>query len=209
MSILDSRRRPARRLLSGLIILSATAWMFYLIQNSAAGRGGNIAPVKALWLLTVIVFWYLLPLVWALDRTLSARARTTCWLFAGNMLLRAVVELWLMYGSQMWQHSYGIGHDIASILLCLALAFYLRRGEVWLWVFFVYCAVLFAFETLFALYLRGVTNADGRVFFLPSSETHTAILNTTGTVVAVSVIVGSGLIWKWMNGASSIASSDA
>lgn len=209
MSNSDSRRRRARYLLCSVIALSAVAWVFYLLQNSAASTGGSVAPVKVLWLFTVIVFWYLLPLFWSFDPTLHARGRIVCWWFAGNMILRAVVELWMMYIGKNWQHSYGVGHDVVSFFLCVALAVYAWRDEPWLRVFLVYCAVLFTFEALFALYLRKATNADGKVFFLPSSEAHTAILNTTGAAVAVSAVVASGLIWKWMNGAPSLANPDA
>jgi len=205
MSISGSRRKRLPRLLLGLAILGLAAWILYIAQNSFGASGGAIAPVKTLWILTVIVFWYLLPVFWALDATLSHRARAVFAIFATNMLLRAIVELWMMYISDSWKHSYGIGHDIISFLLCLALAVLVRREEKWISVFFAYCAVLFVSETIFATYLRNVTGADGSVFFLPSSEAHNSIMIATGVVVVVSGIVGYGLIRTWTNATPSFA----
>lgn len=207
MLISDSRRKHARRLLFALVALGLSATVFYFIQNASSGRGGDVAPVKVLWLLTVIVFWYLLPLCWATDRTLSAQIKGACRVFALNMLLRAGVEIWMMYVTENWLHSYGIAHDIASLILCLALVVYVRKCEVWAPVFFAYCAVLFAIEAVFASYLRKVADADGSVFFLPSLPDHKAIMIATGTAVGISAIVGLGLIRKWLHATPSFNST--
>jgi len=173
--------------------------MFYRAQNAPGSAGGNVAAVKALWLLCVIIFWYVLPAFWMLDVSLSRNARLVCALALANMVLRAVVELGMMYVSHSWKHSYGIGHDIASIVLCIAIVIVVRRDEFWLPLFFAYCALLFAFETYFALYLRRVTNADGSVFFLASSDAHAPVLQTTAAIVTASVIIGIYIVGKWSN----------
>lgn len=207
MSISGSRRKHARRLLFSLLALCLLATAFYFIQNSSSGRGGDVAPVKVLWLLTVIVFWYLLPLFWATDRTLSAQIKGAFRIFTLNMLLRAGVEIWMMYVTENWLHSYGIAHDIASLVLCLALVVYVRKYEFWAPAYFAYCAVLFAIEALFASYLRSVADADGSVFFLPSLPDHKAMMIATGTAVGISAIVGFGLIRKWLHATPSFNSS--
>lgn len=173
--------------------------LFYWRQNAPGSAGGDIAFVKALWLYCVIVFWYLLPAAWLLDTSLSRVARLACATLLASMVLRAVVELVMMYGFDSWKHDYGIGHDVASIALCLVLAVVLRHDESWLPRFFAYCAILFAFETWFAMYLKRVSNADGSVFFLPSSDAHATILQATTVIVSVSVVIGAYIVWRWQH----------
>lgn len=181
---------------------------FYRVQNAPGSAGGDVAVVKVLWLFCVIVFWYILPAIWLFDVSLSRKARLACMVLLASMVFRAFVELVMMYVFDSWKHSYGIGHDVASIVLCGALVIAMRRDEVWLSSFFAYCAILFVFETYFALYLRRVSNADGSVFFLPPSDAHAQVLQMTTVVVTVSVIIGVYIVWKWSNAESARRNSN-
>jgi len=192
------RTQPCLLLLSiGLLAVVAAA--FYLLQNSHAAPGGQIAPVKVAWLLTVIIYWFVLPLFWATDKRLSRHSRIACSILLVNMLLRAAFELPMMYITDSWLHIYGIGHDLFSACLCVCIAWQLRHNARWLALYFFTCSVLFLFETWFADYLRRASDGDGSVFFLGPDQAHSTILSVTGIVVSLAVIAGVLLTREWWN----------
>ncbi len=85
----------------GFFILSGFG--FWFVQNDhLTTQGGGIAPVKAAWLMTCIFYWIFLPALLSKDQLVSPSLRMCYGVFLGNMLLRAVVELYLMYVTQSW-----------------------------------------------------------------------------------------------------------
>jgi len=131
----------------------------------------------------------LLPIFWLTDPTIPKPTKQWLALFLLSMLIRAVVELFMMYVSNNWLHAYGIIHDIFSLLLCLFIAQKLLASRQPMVAYFFYCAILFVLETYFALYLRDVSSADGSVFFLESGPEHTLVLWITRMAVLVSTVI--------------------
>lgn len=172
-------------------IMVALGCLFHFAQNSGTLVGGSVPFVKSAWLFTVLFYWYVMPAIWLSDTKLAKPIKLVLGISLANMVLRALFELPLMYVTASWLHAYGIGHDIFSVALSLILLLWLVRnsgkGDA-LWVKWYLCvsALLFLVESYFALYLRSVTDADGSVFFLPSSPSNTVILATTAAAVLLA-----------------------
>lgn len=191
-------------MLSG-IILSLAGGVFFVLQNSGQVRGGSISVAKTLWLFTVLFYWYMLPAFWWLDSRLPRVVRLVFLLALVNMIVRAIVELPMMYVTDSWLHIYGIMHNVCSIMLSIGIALWLvkvgrdakevKPHLLWVVGYFIWSAVLFFIESIFAYYLRMVTSADGSVFFLPASQSHLIMQNVTIFVVVcvwVSVVFLTG-----------------
>ncbi len=93
----------------------AASGAFYLWQNDWATAGGHIALPKALWLGLTIFYWLILPPL-LLRLPLSRPAQRIWQIFWALMLLRAILEMWLLYGLGAWKYAYGIAHDGVSAI---------------------------------------------------------------------------------------------
>ena len=95
---------------------------FWWWQNRRPDRvGGAISLVKAQWLVFVVSLWVVAPLL----ASGHAETRLICWILAGSMLLRGVVELYLCLVTHGWKVRYGLFHDALQLGLAFA-------GLVWL-----------------------------------------------------------------------------
>jgi len=142
---------------------------------------------KLAWLITVVVYWYVLPVYWLMDCASNQKVQLACGLFLIFMLLRAVVELGMMYISKNWLHIYGIGHSMFTAALCFILAWCVFRTHRLTGLYFFYCTCLFVLESWFATYLKSVSDGDGSVFFIDSSPEHNVMLRITSIAVIISV----------------------
>ncbi len=189
-------------LYSSIVLLSSSAVIFYSKQNSAAMPGGEIALPKLFWLGLVIVCWYIIPAFLVFDKQLSG-LRWLAGIFLGNMLLRGIVELWMMYQLHNWHPYYGIGHDILSLMVCIILAFFSiaqsTPRSIWLAGYFAVMALLFVIEAGFAWYmLTYVQSATGEsVYYVPAASQHSMILTITSVVVIVTLAYLFVFIRKW------------
>lgn len=127
MSSCASDSRAARRLSSVVIVTGMAALLFYVVQNRGWLEGGNIALPKLLWLAYAILFWFCLPALIVLDTRTPAVWRRIYAIFLVNMLLRAALELFMMYVTNSWSPYYGIGHDLFTILLLFTMAAMYRK----------------------------------------------------------------------------------
>ena len=187
---------------SVLFMLILIAGCFYYLQNVMNIIGGNIAVVKLLWLASVIWCWYVLPLFLLQDSRLSVLEFTTCRILFANMLIRAIIELFMMYGSKNWDPIYGISHDAFSALLMLFLGYKHRSHKVSkrLGLFlFAYLLIVF-FETVFACYIFSLQEPDSIIYFVPNEINHQGILQLTWFAVIASNLLLTRFIWKWLYG---------
>lgn len=178
----------------------AAAAMLYALQHGGQLSGGAIAPSKLAWLFVVIVFWYVLPIYWLMDRSIDKEAKLVLQLFLASMITRAVVELTMMYITKSWLHAYGIAHSAFSVVLCTIGAMVIYRPQRQISLFLIYCSVLFVIEIYFAQYLRVVSRGDGNVFFLESAPEHAQILLLTRLAVIISIAVFLFLIMRQARG---------
>ena len=199
--------------LLSVIFFVAAAIGFYWLQNSGALPGGTVPVAKTAWLFSVIFYWFVLPFFWSIDKALPRALRMLFVVALSNMVIRALFELPMMYVTKNWLHVYGIGHDIASIALCIVLLVLsmknVKPAAVWVSIYFGFSSILFITEAIFANYLRRVTDADGTVFFLPSGQIHShsgnqsvddghnLIIMVTTTMVIAIFFMSLFLVSKW------------
>ncbi len=187
---------------SVIALLTGIAAIFYSMQNAAALPGGQIALPKLFWLGLVIVCWYIIPAFLVSDKRLS-ELRCLAGVLLGNMLLRGIIELWMMYQLHNWHPYYGIGHDILSLFICIFLAtFSAARStpkSIWLAGYFAVMALLFAIEAGFAWYmLTSVQSSTGEsVYYVPAGGQHSMILTITSIVIIITLGYLFVFIRKW------------
>ncbi|BAO43129.1 hypothetical protein [Thiolapillus brandeum] len=182
-----TERTTSLLLVLGLLGLAISGLLFYQSQNHSELPGGPVAGVKILWLGSVLFCWYWLPAVMLLEPRMKGSRRLLS-IFLINMLLRAIIELLMMYQWQNWHPWYGISHDLFSALLCLLLA---GKGKSRLIrQYFGVMAALFLVETAFAWYMLHHVQGSGPVYYVPPGREHQALLTATGLVVVS--------LWAWL-----------
>lgn len=204
----DRRLRAGFGIVVGTLALSAA--VFYPLQNSGALPGGQVAPVKLAWLACAILFWYLLPGLLLLDRRMPRAARLAVTVLLANMLARAVIELYMMYVTKNWHPWLGIGHDILSLLMMVAVTLPVLREPGRLYAGYLAVAgAMFVPEALFAWYMLknvGVpvlTSAGApvqTVYFVPDDPAHGGIMAVTAICVAALVAYLVGFSRRWLYG---------
>jgi hypothetical protein len=203
-----------------LLLLGGTGAYFYIYQNFMNGVGGGIALPKLLWLAYALWFWYFLPSLVICDRRLELKSRQIYGIFLGNMIVRAIVELWMMYGLKNWHPYYGIAHDLFSAVLVLGLLIWwgwsrseattsspgdrLNQGNNQrltdtVRLNFQVMGVMFLIESYFAWYmLQNVRSESGPVYFVPGSSDYADILILTWLVVLALTGQQIMFAWQWL-----------
>ena len=180
-----------KRWLLTWILLIISAVFFYWLQNSGQLEGGKIALPKLIWLVYAIVLWFLIPAFIVKDRQVLEPWRTIFRIFLINMLLRGIVELYLMYVTVSWSPYYGIFHDVFSIFLLVSLLL-LLRGNIQKDLYFGYAGVVLItlmIEIGFVFYmLRNVSGNANSIYFVPNHASHCVILSITWVVVGLITI---------------------
>ncbi|MEE9425014.1 MAG: hypothetical protein V3V18_08530 [Methylococcales bacterium] len=173
------------------ILLIIVAVYFYWLQNSGQLEGGKIALPKLIWLVYAIVLWFLIPAFIIKDRQVLEHWKTIFRIFLINMLLRGVVELYLMYVTVSWSPYYGIFHDVFSIVLLISLLLWFR-GNIQKDLYFGYAGVVLItliIEIGFVFYMiRNVSGNVDSVYFVPNDPSHSVILSITWVVVGLLTI---------------------
>ena len=184
-----SRSLSEPRLRSGfhgiLGVLLATATAFYFLQNGGYLPGGQISPIKLAWLGFAILFWFLLPALLLLDNRMSGAARRACAVLLAGMLLRGLVELFMMYVTGNWHPWMGISHDLLMLALMSALIIPLRNNPDTLYsVYLLVATAMFIPESVFAWYmLTYATEPGSTVYFVAGHSGHTTVLVITAICV--------------------------
>lgn len=181
-----------RLVLLGVVVgLAIAAFVFYGIQNAGSIPGGSIALPKLFWLALIVTFWYVAPVFFIYHRDVNATARMIIYLHLANVIVRAVVELYMMYVSENWHPYYGIAHDIVSAVLIGSLILLrLNRLSPHLKSFLAVLCGTFIIEACFASYMVTQVAAEGSVvFFVPDSEEYQLILRVTWVAV-VGLLLG-------------------
>ena len=200
-SVYDNSVRVRTWVVLAIIVLLAAG--FYTVQNSGRLHGGEIALPKLIWLSYAIFFWYCLPLLLILDKRIGAGWRTIYSVFLVNMLIRAVIELIMMYTYRNWSPYYGIAHDVFSIALLAGLLL-VYRNHVKTDIFFGFVVIvllMFLVEIAFVLYmLANVIESGSAVYFVPDGDGHGFILGVTWLVVFVLTAYLFMFTRRWFRG---------
>ena len=185
-----------------IIALVAIGGIFYWYQNYADGLGGKIALPKLIWLAYALWFWYFLPLLLGVDRRINSALRKAYWIFWSNMLIRAFVELWLMYGTQTWHPYLGITHNLFSIFLVYKLHSRTKElAELDKVVRFNFriSGSIFLPESFFAWYMLSYVNSTaGPVYFVPASDRHFGIMLVTWIVILALTAQQFIFVKRWL-----------
>ena len=159
--------------------------LFYGWQNGFADKGGSVSLPKAAWLGLTVFFWLLWPLLVLADGRSSPRLRRAYLWFWLPMLLRALIELYLLAVGG-WQYLYGIGHDVFSAVLLLCAAVYCRRQQPaatvhTLWIM----ALMFVAEAAFAAYIAqfNTSHQHAELWFIDWQPPHLANQLVTSALV--------------------------
>ncbi len=191
-----------RSCLLGLIVavLAASAWYFMAAQNSGQLPGGQIAPVKLLWLALVIFIWYIMPKLLLLHGADDSLSKRLLIIHLTNVWIRALVELYMVYFGHNWLPIYGISHDIFSaLLLLLLLRLYGQQSNHLVKTYLVVLTATFMLETVFAIYMRNqVSSTDGPVYFVPMAAAYQPILWLTWAAVIALVFYLFLFFKRWL-----------
>lgn len=168
-----------------LLTLFGVGSFFYSYQNVGNLPGGNIALSKVLWLGCIIFFWFFAPLLLLLEKGINKTDRWLLQLHMANVWIRGFIELFMMYQYQNWQPTYGISHDILSMIGLLILVVFCRnRLSSFIKYFLIVITMTFFIEACFAQYmLTYVNNENSPVFFVPAGSEHQIILTITWFVL--------------------------
>lgn len=108
-----------------LVVISILAAYFYRQKlNKSQAMGGAISLPKLYWLLLAINIYYTLPLIFWFSLPKSEAAFFILIGFLLFMVLRMVVQLYLMYIKKAWIPPYGISFNIMGAVLILVLNIY-------------------------------------------------------------------------------------
>lgn len=171
----------------------------YWLQNVAGVLGGAVAPAKALWLSLALIFWFVMPALMAADARLNSHERRLFGLFFVFMLVRGVIELWMLYISNNWHPYYGITHNLICLLLLGGLLIRscstYRLGVRLLSL--VLISMLIA-ETYFAWYfLNAFATAGTEIFFVPDDPAFAVVLRVTWIMVIFVGASATCLSMRW------------
>jgi len=182
-SLSNPRLRTGFAFIIGGLVLAAI--VFYAIQNTGVLPGGQIAPIKLAWLGCAILFWYLLPGLLLLDGRMPRAARRACIVLLVNMILRGIVELFMMYVTEYWHPWMGISHDIFMLVLMSAVLIHAGREKGGPYTGYLTVATaMFIPESGFAWYmLTYATDPGAMVYFVSGDPGHGMILAVTAIFV--------------------------
>jgi hypothetical protein len=217
--LFSERRLRLVALLSVAVIAIATV-AFHWVQNRAALTGGAVAWPKSVWLGCAILFWIVLPALLARDARLGTPWRTPFVLLLVLMLLRAAIELWMLYVSHNWSPFYGIAHDAACLTVLWwfarralrGVAFgQLERVERAAFVHAIATGALFVPEMYFAWYMQANfrTQGDDPLYFVPDDPAHAGVLALTTVADVAAVLYLPGFLYAWLYGKTEFAGARA
>lgn len=183
-------------------VLLAAAAAFYVLQNGGYLPGGQISPIKLAWLACAILFWFLLPGLLLLDGRMSGPARRACAVLLVGMILRGLIELFMMYVTGNWHPWMGISHDVLMLVLMSAVIAPLRNTPDRLYlVYLLVATAMFIPESGFAWYmLTYATEPGATVYFVAGFSGHSTVLTVTAICVFALLAFLIFFYRKWLYG---------
>ena len=166
---------------------------FSRFQNEGHLVGGDISMAKTLWLNLTIIGFLIIPAHLWRDSRVDPRLRTIFGLVFGSFIVRATVELPILYLTDWWKCSYGIAHDLLTAAVVVSL-FVRARGAVrtrdpnsgFLWLILGLLVV----EATFAYAFCSVADPGSGTYFA-SDE---AVFRTINRATWLTVITGYSVL---------------
>jgi hypothetical protein len=216
MSRCASNSWLARLVALSIAVLAVASWYFYQAQNTADRIGGAMAPQKLFWLGYAILLWVVLPLAIALDRRVAKSLRNAFAALFLLMLVRGLIELWMLYVTLNWSPWYGIAHDLLCMAVLISFTMVVYRRERWrdspdalIMMHLLVTTAAFVPEIYFAHYMTINFNTTGTdaIYFVPDEERFRDVLAWTTRVVVFLSIYLPFFLWRWLVGTSDGASA--
>lgn len=113
----DLAGRRFRRLLAVIAALAAAVGCFATLQNAGVMVGGEISTPKVLWLLLAITSFIVVPMAWWRWSSTAWPVRAAAGIIGISFVVRALIELPMLYLTTAWDTSMGVAHDIAVVAL--------------------------------------------------------------------------------------------
>ena len=186
------------RALGVVVAVTAATAVFAVVQGTGA-RGGAISLPKALWLnLTVLSFIALPALAWS-DRRWPAPVRACLAAVAVSFAARGVVEVPILYLTDVWHCTYGIAHDLVTAAVVGWLWLQARRrganayspAESLIGVIIALCIVEAGFARAFCAV------ADPATTWFASAEPRFSAINAaTWAVVGIAYPALAAVVWR-------------
>ena len=83
-------------------LLAIVGFVFYVRQNAGLQLGGAISLPKMVWLTYAVGTWFVIPFFLWRDPRIEQPVRRLFGVFWGAMMVRGVVELFLIYAIGHW-----------------------------------------------------------------------------------------------------------
>jgi hypothetical protein len=209
----ESRLRMAA--LAAVVGVAMATAAFHLLQNRMTLTGGSVAAAKSVWLGCAVLYWFVLPALLVADARLGTVWRRPFACLLALMILRGLIELWMLYVSHNWSPFYGIAHDVVCLVALWWLALraagsVVPRQAGLPRVAFVHAlatGLLFVPEIYFAWYMQAnfSTKGDQPVYFVPDDPAHAHVLTLTAIANAAALLYLPGFLYAWLNGKTDIA----
>jgi hypothetical protein len=203
-----SERGLAAAAWSSVAASFAAALLFFWVQNTYRPVGGDISWAKLFWLMYAVLFWFVLPLLLVADPRLGRAWRRPFAVLAALMLVRGVIEFWMLYVALNWSPWYGIGHDVVCMTALAALAWPLRAHltsslERTVFVHLIVTTAIFLPEMYFAWYMQAhfTTTGESAIYFVPDDPRYSDVLTVTTTVVVFLLAYLPVFLFRWLHGA--------
>ena len=170
------------------------------LQNQGHLVGGDISLPKTLWLnLTILSFLVLPAVLWRDDRFDQGTRAVFGAIFA-SFLVRAVIELPIIYLTDWWRCSYGIAHDLITSAVVVALFGRVRargggRDGQAAGFLFLFVTLLFV-EAAFARAFCSVADPAAGIYFAGDEATFRAINRATWAAVIGGYSALVLLLWR-------------
>ena len=188
-------RHPIIYTASSFYLLAA---LFYILQNNIIQIGGQVAFVKVLWLMTAIFLWFVFPVFIFSSSRLGHKCRAWLRLFWLLMVIRAFVELTMMYITKNWHPYLGIAHDLICAVLLLAALFNAGRTPRFMKLTYVFLCMTLLVEAIFAFYMFTQVKSSDPVYFVPNHSEHHSIFMASWIAVASCILFLVYFTRKWV-----------
>jgi hypothetical protein len=177
----------------GGFLTIALSQIFYLLQNHYLENiGGKIAYVKALWLFVAIFYWFVLPAIIVFSQQTSRAIKIIYSALLISMVLRGVIEIFMMYVFNNWHPYLGMSHNLITFILVII--FILKTSQLVaedrVFIANIVISILMLIpESFFAWYMLHNLNAIAhRIYFVPQEEKYNLIMLITWFLVILLFI---------------------
>lgn len=178
------------------------AAFLYVLQNNVIHLGGKVAFVKVLWLVTALFLWFVLPSFITQSRKVPPILKKWFYFFWFSMILRGIIELFLMYVTKTWHPYMGIGHDLftaALVVVAFRTTGYTSHSPArFIRGTFPFLAATLLVEAGFAYYMLTNVESTDPVYYVPNSDEHSVIFLITWLAIGLCSFYLLFFVRRWV-----------